>query len=272
MSDQHTGGAPDADLELAHSAVQWAREAGELTLGLFRRADLEVDTKADGTPVTFADREAELLLRRRISAERPDDTIRGEEHEDHQGTSGCSWTLDPIDGTSAFSHGVGTYSNLVQFSDEHGPAIGIINLPALGECVWAARGHGAFFGDQPVDSPQRGVDDLDGRVLCVSGFHCWNVDMFDRALGAGVSIRTWGDAYGYALVVTGRADAMFDPLLEWWDLAAVQLICSEAGVRLTRSDGSDDVSVPHHEGAYGYSAIASAGGSHGRWVEMLRSR
>ena len=54
-------------------------------------------------------------------------------------------------------------------------------------------------------------------------------------------MRTWGDAYGYALVATGRVDAMFDPLLEWWDLAAVQIVIEEAGAVITRRDASDAV-------------------------------
>lgn len=270
--DSSVASAPVADLDLARKALEWTQEAGELTLELFRHSELAVETKGDGTPVTRADREAEALLRRRIGDELPDDSVHGEEHDEHIGTSGRSWVIDPIDGTLAFSHGVATYSNLVQFSDAHGPAIGIINLPALGECVWAARGHGAFFGDDPVPPVRDSLDDpesLDGRLLCVTGFHEWDPRMFERVQDSGVMVRTWGDAYGYALVATGRADAMFDPVLEWWDLAAVQVVIQEAGGRITRADGGVDVATPQRQGAYGYSAIASMGGSHESWISLL---
>jgi histidinol-phosphatase len=270
MSDDTSStSAPDADLDVAHLALEWVAEAGELTLGYFRDNALEIETKGDGSPVTRADREAETLLRDRIIAEFPDDAVHGEEHDEQPGSSGRSWTIDPIDGTLAFSRGVGTYANLLQYADAHGPAIGIINLPATGECVWAARGHGAFLNDQHLPHRDRGDDSLDGRFLCISGFHGWDTSMFDRVRAAGVQLRTWGDAFGYTLVATGRADAMFDPNMEWWDLAAVQIVCSELGLALTRRDGHPEVTTPEHSAGYGYSAIASGGGSHPEWVSLL---
>lgn len=273
MNDPETRSeVPPADLELAHRALDWTREAGELTLEFFRHPELDVRTKDDGTPVTHADHDAEALLRSRIAEAFPDDAVSGEEHEERPGSSGHSWVIDPIDGTKAFSHGVATYSNLLQFSDAHGPAVGIINLPALGEYVWAARGHGAFWNEDPISLPDRGDDGLDGRILCVSGFHEWDTEMFARVQAAGVLVRTWGDAYGYALVATGRVDAMFDPLLEWWDLAAVQIVIEEAGAIITRRDGGPEVAVPGRSGPYGLSAIATNRGSHDDWVRLLSGR
>lgn len=88
--------------------------------------------------------------------------------------------------------------------------------------------------------------------------------MFDRVQSAGLELRTWGDAYGYALVASGRAEAMFDPVLAWWDIAALTVIVPEAGGTLTARDGSERL------GADGvYSAIASNGRFHRRLVELL---
>jgi fructose-1,6-bisphosphatase/inositol monophosphatase family enzyme len=266
-----------ADLGTARAALEWVREAGELTLGHFGDPGLVVDRKGDGSPVTRADREAEALLRRRIAAAHPEDAVHGEEGGHAPGSSGRTWVIDPIDGTLAFSHGVATYANLLYLDDGLGPAVGIIHLPALGETVWAARGHGCFRDDTPVRPAGRGEDaggtgdeaGLDGRVLCVSGFHHWEPERFARVGDAGVLVRTWGDAYGYALVATGRADAMFDPVLEWWDLAAPMVVLAEAGATLTRGDGAPDPAVPHRRGPYGFSALASNGGAHQRWVELL---
>ena len=225
MADSATN--PPRGPGTARTALEWVREAGELTLGHFRDPDLVVDRKGDGSPVTRADREAEALLRQRIAEAFPEDSVHGEEHEHAPGTIGRTWVIDPIDGTVAFSRGVATYSNLLQLQMASARAIGIINLPALGETVWAARGHGCFHDDHPGARPIRprpsgtgDEDDLDGRVLCVSGFHGWDAELFARVPTAGVKVRTWGDGYGYALVATGRVDAMFDPVLEWWDLAA----------------------------------------------------
>lgn len=267
---------PPVDPLLVDQAVEWAREAGELTLGWFRSAELHINSKADGSPVTMADREAEHLLRRRISEAHPDDSILGEEHDDLVGSSGRTWVIDPIDGTVAFSHGVGTYSNLLFLEDEHGPAVGVINLPVLGETVWAGRGRGCFLDGEPTGvgpapaPPESSTPaSLDGSVLCVSAFHDWSPAMFGHAQEAGVRLRTWGDAYGYTLVATGRVAAMFDPFLAWWDLATVMIVIEEAGGRITQHDGSPEVSEPTMPPPYPYSAIASDGWSHDLWVDLL---
>ncbi len=133
-----------ADTPLAQ-ALEWVREAGAGTLAHFRSEELIIDTKTDGSPVTRADHEAEALLRQRITEAFPDDAIHGEEQDDEPGSSGLTWVIDPIDGTKAFSHGVGTFSNLLALTDEDGPVFGVINLPALGEILWAVRGEGCWI-------------------------------------------------------------------------------------------------------------------------------
>ena len=118
---------------------------GERTLRWFRAADLEVERKGDGTPVTAADRDAERFLRERLAEAFPGDGVLGEEEAPTDGTTGRRWILDPIDGTKAFTCGVPLYSNLLALEDEHGIAVGVINLPALGETVWAGRGLGLLL-------------------------------------------------------------------------------------------------------------------------------
>lgn len=253
------------DPELLEQAVSFARAAGELTLGWFNHPELSVDSKGDGTPVTQADRAAERLLREMIAEAHPEDSIIGEEEDDLIGTSGRRWVIDPIDGTKAFTHGVATYSNLLYLEDEHGPAIGVINLPALGETVYAGRGLGCFADGAPVRVTDR--DELRGSYLCCTGFHEWTPEMFARVQDAGVELRTWGDAYGYALVASGRADAMFDPVLAWWDIACLTVIVPEAGGTLTARNGSTQLHADEHRGVF--SAIASNGRFHDRIVALL---
>ncbi len=259
---------PPVDERLLDDAVRWARTAGFLTLGWFRANELWIDHKDDGTPVTVADREAEALLRRLISHAYPDDTIIGEEEPDREGSSARTWVVDPIDGTKAFSCGVATYSNLVYLSDEHGPAVGVINLPALGETIWAGRGRGCHLNGLPT-GVARAEDHRRQRVLCTSSMDGVSPEMLRRISEDGVQLRTWGDAYGYALVATGRVSAMFDPYMAWWDLAPMTVIIPEAGGELTRRDGSPDPTDPSQAEPYPYSAIASDGDDHGRWVRML---
>lgn len=261
--------APPVDAQLLDEAVRWTREAGELTLGWFNHPELSVDAKGDGSPVTQADRAAERFLRERIESRHPEDGIHGEEEDDRPGTSGRTWVIDPIDGTKAFAHGVGTFSNLLYVEDEHGPAVGVINLPALGETVWAGRGRGCFLDGAPCRVSSRSR--IEGSYLSCTGFHEWTPSMFEAVTGAGLQLRTWGDAYGYALVASGRVEAMMDPLLAWWDLAALLVIVPEAGGVITSVEGAEPSapSVDHPE--YRWSALASNGAFHDELVRLLGS-
>src|SRR6476469_1191640 len=126
-------------------AVEIAREAGELTLRYFRRADVAVETKADDSPVTIADRSAEELLRQRIGERFPRDAIIGEEFGEQTGQSGFQWILDPIDGTKSFIHGVPLYTTLVAVLENDEPRIGVIHAPAVGETAYAAVGSGCWY-------------------------------------------------------------------------------------------------------------------------------
>lgn len=226
---------PPADPALVDEAVALLRQAGEATLRWFRHRDLAVDRKGDGTPVTQADREAERLIRAELETLHPDDGVLGEEEPEKVGTSGRRWILDPIDGTKAFTHGVPLYSNLLAVEDEHGIAVGVINIPALGETVWAGRGLGCFCNGEParVDGVSAPAD----AYVTTSGLGPWSDHAVLALQHAGASLRTWGDGYGYVLVATGRVDAMIDPRAELYDLAPMPVIVAEAGGVFTSLDG-----------------------------------
>ena len=243
--------APPVDPARLAEAVDLAQAAGRLTLDWFGSSALTVDTKGDGSPVTEADRAAERFLRDALRARHPADSIIGEEEADHVGTSPNRWVLDPIDGTKAFTHGVPLYSNLLAWFDEHGPAIGVINLPALGETIAAGRGLGCFHNGEPCRVSA--TASLDAAYVCTSGLDNWpetTLTSFART----VKLRTWGDAYGYALVATGRVDAMIDPQVAYYDVAAMLTILPEAGGRFTDLTGTVT--------ATGGSGIASNGVLH----------
>ncbi len=229
--------APPIDPELLEVAVTIARQAGELTLTHFRSDTLVVDRKDDGTPVTDADRGAERLIREELTARFPDDAILGEEEAEQAGTSGRRWIIDPIDGTKAFTHGVPLYTNLLALEDADGIAVGVINVPALGEMVSAGRGLGCFANGAPCSV--NGNASLEGAYLTTSGYDGWDDDCLLRAKRTGLNLRTWGDGYGYVLVATGRVEAMFDPSAERYDLAPMPVVLDEAGGRFTSLDGQD---------------------------------
>jgi histidinol-phosphatase len=251
--------APAADRALLDEAVEVARAAGASTLRWFRSADLAVDRKGDGTPVTVADRAAERLIREHLAQHHPDDEVVGEEEATTAGTSGRRWTIDPIDGTKAFTQGVPLYSTLLAVDDEHGPAIGVIDLPALGETIYAGRGLGCFCNDEVARVSDRHA--VAGSYLTTSGYDYWPEDLLLAARRSGFVLRTWGDGFGYALVATGRAEVMVDTVVAPYDVAAMPVILAEAGGRFSDHDGVDRVD--------GGTGVATNGHLHAHALELL---
>lgn len=248
--------ADPADLQFAIDVVA---EAGAYTLKHFRSNELEIIRKSDGSPVTAIDQGAEQLMRDRILAKYPDDSIMGEEADDVQGTSGRRWVIDPIDGTESFTHGVALYSNLLYLEDDEGPSVGIINIPALDEMVWAGRGLGCFLNGVPCSVSDHST--VANAVLSTSGFEYWQADMLQRAGTSAFHLRTWGDGYGYVLVASGRIEAMVDPTIKFWDIAPCQVIIPEAGGVISTVNGDPAAELT--------SCIATNGRIHDELVEIL---
>jgi histidinol phosphatase-like enzyme (inositol monophosphatase family) len=226
------------DPALLDEAVDLLRQAGELTLRWFRDTELAIERKGDGTPVTAADKAAERFLREEIARRHPDDGIVGEEEGTTAGSSGRTWTIDPIDGTKAFTHGVALYCNLLAIDDAEGPAVGVINMPALGETVAAGRGLGCTFSGRPARVSAH--DTVRGSHVSTSSFGNWTDEQLQALRGQRANLRTWGDGYGYALVATGRIEAMVDPQVALWDVAPMPVILAEAGGRFSAWDGVTD--------------------------------
>jgi histidinol phosphatase-like enzyme (inositol monophosphatase family) len=214
--------------------VSIAREAGEITLRYFRRT-FETHLKGKDDFVTQADIEAENFLRREIEKNFPEDAIIGEEGGERRGSSGRRWIIDPIDGTYSFVHGVPLYGVLLGVEIDGKPSVGVVNIPALGEIVYAAKGLGCFLnGERSRVSQTRKLEDA---LLLATDFGACEHYGFGAAadvLQRRASMRrTWGDCYGYLLVATGRADVMLDPKLAVWDCAALLPVVEEAGGTFT---------------------------------------
>ena len=250
---------PPADQATLDRAVAIARAAGDLTLRWFRSPDLDVERKGDGTPVTAADRAAERHVREQLAVDFPDDGILGEEEGPVASRSGRRWVLDPIDGTKAFTCGVPLYSTLLALEDEHGIAVGVVHLPALGETVWAGRGLGCWSDRGPArvsDHPS-----LEGAYVRSSSFSHWAPGRVAALDAAGAILRTWGDGYGYALVATGRAAAMVDPIVEPYDVGPMPVLLAEAGGRFTDLAGASTIE--------GGSGLGSNGAVHDELLALL---
>ncbi len=231
--------SPSSQLEARlEFAVTIASRAGDLTLKYFRSSSLKSEQKGDGSPVTEADRGAEKLLRELISEQFPDDAILGEEFGESAGKSGFRWILDPIDGTKAFIAGVPLYTTLVAVLKDDAPRIGVINAPAAGEMVYALAGGGCWhvLGEGPPRKARVSKVALAEAACVTSSIKSFTTErendarvVWDQLQTACRISRTWGDAYGYLLVATGRAEIAIDPAMSLWDTAALQPIIEEAG-------------------------------------------
>jgi histidinol phosphatase-like enzyme (inositol monophosphatase family) len=248
--------------EVLDFAVGIAREAGDVTLQYFK-GSFAVERKTDNSFVTIADREAESLLRDRIVQRFPDDAILGEEKGEQPGRSGRRWIVDPIDGTYSFVHGVPLYAVLIGLEIDAEPVLGVVNLPALNEMVYAARGLGCFANDERAQVSSTSA--LDQALLLSTDFGTCAQYGFGPAADALQRMvharRTWGDAYGHILVATGRAEIMLDPVMNIWDCAALLPIVEEAGGTFTDWHGHRSITAGN--------AISTNGKLFGRVMEAI---
>lgn len=258
-------------------ALETIRAAGALALRSFQDSSLKVDTKRDRSVVTEADRGAERLLRAAIETTFPDDRIVGEEYGEKAGGSGWTWYLDPIDGTQAFVRGCPLWGTLIGIEKNGASRVGAIFLPALGELVYAARGTGTYWirgilperdgfsaGLAPVRAKVSPVTTLKDAMFCTTWMKSFEdvgrVDLFGKLCSATGVFRGWGDCYGYALVATGRAEVMVDPVLAVWDAAPLLITVEEAGGRYTTLDGKATI--------HGGSGIATNGVLHDEILKL----
>ena len=212
-------------------AVSVAYSAGRLTLGYFQNG-VGVDLKADASPVTIADLKAEEFIRQCIEKKFPDHGIVGEEFGKKEAARHSHrWFVDPIDGTNSFIHGVPVYAVLIGLEIEGRIEAGCAYYPALDEMLASASGEGCWWnGRRAHVSPVERL--ADGLVVFtdIADFAGYNrAAEWERIQRATWRRAGWGDAYGYLLVATGRAEVMLDPIVEPWDLAPFPVILREAG-------------------------------------------
>jgi histidinol-phosphatase len=234
-------------LEAVHDA---ARVGGEIAMRHYR-TELTVESKANGSPVTIADREAEAGLREWISRRFPQDGIEGEELGVLRGDARRRWIVDPIDGTKTFIRGVPLWGTLIAVVEGHEVLAGAAYFPAVEEIIAAAPGEGAWWNDARCAVSR--VDRIDRATVLTTDAR-FPRDDAKRSAWQTLSTRalvsqTWGDCYGYLLVATGRAEVMVDGRMAAWDAAALQPIIEEAGGVFTDWTGART--------AFGGNAIAT---------------
>jgi len=253
----------DDDLALA---LRLADRADSITMERFGALDLRVDTKPDLTPVTDADQSTEKVLRDMLAAERPDDSVFGEEFGGSTTFTGRQWVLDPIDGTKNFVRGVPVWCTLIALLQDGTPTVAVISAPALARRWWATAGGGAFvaFGGTSRPISVSAVSELDSASLSFSDLTTgWDQrrEAFIALTDAVWRVRGYGDFWPYCLVAEGAIDIACEPEVKLWDIAPLDLLVREAGGRFTSIDGTP--------GPHGGSSIATNGLLHDEVVRRL---
>lgn len=211
-----------------------ARASGRVIVDGFNRPDLEVEWKEDETPVTWADRKAEELIREHIQREFPDHGLIGEEFPDVRPDAEYNWVIDPIDGTKAFTTGSPHFGTLICLRRGSSPLWSAINLPAVGRLL-IGNNDVAWCDDRPIRVRET-VDLADCMILTTDPrtppvYH--DPRGWEDLLAATGEYRSWGDCFGYALLAMGKADIMCDPILNLWDVAALLPILRGAGAAVS---------------------------------------
>jgi histidinol-phosphatase len=240
------------------------REAGALTWMYFERG-VPTEIKSDDSPVTIADREAEALLRRKLSDLFPGDGYIGEEHGEEPTSTGFRWVIDPIDATSNFIRKIPVYGNLLGLEYEGNVVAGLCYVPASRDLYRAQVGRGAFKNDGPIHVST--VSRLEDAQLAYPELRMFDrrglTDFFLEATRAVKRSRGFGDYWNFLLLAEGSVDIVLEPYASVWDLAALKPIVEEAGGVFTDFEGTPTVR--------GGGAIAATPALHPIVMDMLNA-
>ena len=223
-------------------AEDLARAAGDMALRGRKSGDVAATTKSSPTDmVTQYDKASEELITSGLAARRPHDGIIGEEGASVSGSSGITWHIDPIDGTSNFYFDIPMWAVSIGAVDENGPLVGVVYAPALGEMFTAIRGEGAFLNGSPIHVREN-VELSDALVCTGFSYRVHERTQHAQRVAQMVThirdIRRFGAAaIDLCFVACGRYDAYFEEHLHSWDLVAGQVIATEAGAIVTNYAG-----------------------------------
>lgn len=239
-----TASAAVTDLELA---LQLADIADGITMPRYTAGDLRVSSKPDRTPVTDADVAVEDAIRASLATERPADVVVGEERGGTAGT-GRAWLLDPIDGTKNFLRGVPVWGSLIALVDDRVPVVGVASAPAMHRRWWASAGaaDAGSWRRTGTGAAQAcavsGVADLADAYLSTTHLGSWSEHHSREAYLALVDAcwenRAFGDFWQHCLVAEGAIELAAEPVVNPWDVAALQVIVEQAGGRFSDLSGA----------------------------------
>ncbi|MBP9700397.1 inositol-phosphate phosphatase [Candidatus Woesebacteria bacterium] len=220
-------------------ALQAIKEAEEV-ITKYYSDEIRVTLKADRTPVTIADQEAEKIIRTRIHDAFPDHRILGEERGSDDTQSPFLWIIDPIDGTKNYMRKVPLFSSLLALMKDGEVILGVSNAPALGELAYAEKGQGTFVNGQKVHVST--IANIADAYLCFGSIGSFEkthqLPSLLKIENATLAHRGIGDFWCYHLLAQGKVDIMVEAQTKLWDIAAVSILVQEAGGHVTDMNGN----------------------------------
>ena len=230
---------------LLATAVQAAQEGADILRRYFRCDDLEVRTKVGYDLVTQADEESEARILEILQGRFPDHRVLAEESGWSAQGGTYQWFVDPLDGTSNFSHGLPTFCVSIACYQDTTPLVGVVLDPMGNNLFTAKRGGGAQWNGRPMTASTRST--LDGAFLA-TGYPFKAIEALDLYLKVfrdvflhARGIRRCGSAaLDLAYAAAGVYDGFFEFRLSPWDVAAGILLVREAGGVVTDLDGGED--------------------------------
>lgn len=245
-----------------------ADAASEQSMQFFREKNsVENKWETGFDPVTQADKNAEIAIRKVLAEQRPDDAILGEEFGLTEGKNELTWVLDPIDGTRSFILGQPTWGTLAALCDDSGPIWGIMDQPFTNErFIGGPNIAKMFHNGTEIPLKTRSCSEISKAHIVFPSSYRKEIrpiaeklsEIYDSAeLG-----RASGDCYRYALIAMGGLDAVIDMGLQSYDICAMIPIVESAGGIVTDWDGN-----PCHDGG----KILACGDKqlHSKLVEVL---
>ncbi len=230
-------------------ALRVVKASQRITLKYFG-SRFRVNYKTDKSPVTIADKSCEKFLVSELSKKFPHHGFYGEEFGDKSAGSEYRWIIDPIDGTRNFMRGIPYWGTLCALERVEDPAsrkgeivAGIISLPALKKVYYAAKKQGAFCNGKRVRVSK--LSELEKSTVVFGGLSYFIGTKYEKAFLSVVKSsfhdRGFGDCFGYTFVADGEAEAMIDPIVSPWDVAAIKPIIEEAGGVFTDFEGNPTI-------------------------------
>jgi len=247
-------------------AIKAVKRAEEIILECYEK-ETAVDLKADLTPVTIADTEAQRIIIDEIKKNFPDHGFLGEEKTDKsQSASEYTWIIDPIDGTKNYIRRIPLFATQLALMHDNEIVVGVSNAPALNELLYAEKGGGCFF--NKVRTKVSKINKIDEAFMTFGAIHYFE-DISKLKQLVTLSRKTrghkgFGDCWSYHLLSEGKVDIVTEGKIKIWDIAAASIIIEEAGGKMTDIYGNKI-------GVDTTTAVGTNGYLHDEVIDLLNS-